>query len=234
MKVVVFEDNKKFAANLERIIRQCTHHPTSINTDDIADVTCWVEKTTEPVLYFLDIVIGDETLGFSLAELISEQNNGSLIVFLTDYPQKINYNPYFKTKAFSVIYKNNPSLDNEIENTILLAQKVLQSKCLYIHVDKFQTLYIPYENICYVEKIKKANKLCVHCTDGQYIIRETLEALLKKLLPFGFTRCHKSIIVNKSNIRKCDKPNMILVFHNGISCPYSYLYYLKGGLSEKP
>ena len=232
MKIAIFEDDREFANNLERLIRQYTHYPTVINTGDIEEMARWIEKTAEPVLYVLDIILGDKTAGFWIADLIEKKNSNSLIIFLTAYPQKINYNPYFKTKAFSVMYKDNPSLDIEIENTISLAEKALQDECLCIHVDKFQTLYIPYENICYIETIKNTNKLCIHCTDGQYVIRETLKSLLEQLSPFGFIRCHKSIIANQVNIRKWDKSTKTLIFHNGATSPYSYL--AKWGLDRKP
>jgi len=223
IRVAVFEDDRDFAAQLECLIRQYTHHPTAINTASIEELTRWIEKTDEPVLYFLDIVSDDKTLGFQIAQQICNQNNGSLIVFLTAYPKKIINNAFFKVKAFTVILKNNPALGDEIMETITLAEQVMQAKCLYIMVDKFQTLYIPYDKICYLETIKSTNKLCIHCNDGQYVIRETLKVMQESLAPLGFARCHKSILVNKANIRKMDKTAMSLTFHNGATCPYSYL-----------
>jgi len=84
---------------------------------------------------------------------------------------------------------------------------------MFINVGRFETL----------EAVKGTNKLCIHCMDGQYVIRETLKNLQEQLAPLGFVRCHKPIIVNKANIRKKDKSAMTLTFHNGSSCPFSYL-----------
>jgi len=228
-KIAIFEDDHGFATRLETLIRHYTHHPTAINTGVAGEITSWINKTTEPVLYLLDIVACGVTIGFQLAQQIAEQQIGSLIVFITAYPKEILYNPIFKTKAFSIILKNTLSLEDEIRKTIDLASQALQSKCLYISIGRFETLYIPYEKICYVEAIKGTNKLCIHCTDGQYVVRETLKNLLEQLAPFGFARCHKSIIVNMANIRKKDKSAMTLTFHNGALCPFSYL--MRGNLS---
>jgi len=228
MNIAIFEDDKDFSMQLETLIRQYTHYPTAINTDIAEEITSWINKTTEPVLYLLDIVAYGATVGFQIAQQIAEQQIGSLIVFITAYPKEIMYNPIFKTKAFNIILKNTASLEDEIKKTIDLASQALSSKCLHISIGKFETLYIPYEKICYIEAIKGTNKLCIHCTDGQYIIRETLKNLQEQLIPFGFVRCHKSIIVNKVNIRKKDKSSKILTFHNGASCPFSYL--MKGNL----
>ena len=228
MKIAIFEDDRSFASQLETLIRQYTHHPTAINTGVADEIINWIGKVTEPVLYLLDIVSCGKTTGFQIAQHIAERqsiggNVGSLIVFVTAYPQKILYNPAFKTRAFSVILKNALSLEVEIKETISLANQAMRSKCLYINIGKFETLYIPHEKICFVEAIKGTNKLCIHCTDGQYVVRETLKNLLEQLAPYGFVRCHKSIIVNKTNIRKKDSSAMTLTFHNGASCPFSYL-----------
>lgn len=231
MKIAVFEDDRTFADKLEILIRQFTHHPTTINTGVGTEIINWVTnkaRSAEPTLYLLDIVSNGKTTGFQIAKQIVELSNSSLIVFMTAYPQKIKYNATYKTKAFSVILKDAPSLEAEIKETIALAEQVFLSKCLYIHFGKSETLYIPYDKICFVESIKGTNKLCIHCVDGQYVIRETLKTLQEQLTPFGFVRCHKSIIVNKSNIRKRDKSSMTLTLNNGASCPYSYL--MKGGL----
>jgi len=229
MKIAIFEDDHCFATKLETLIRQHTHHPTVINTGVEKEITSWINKTKEPVLYLLDIVACGVTVGFQIAQQIAEQQIGSLIVFITTYPKEILYNPIFKTKAFSIILKNTLSLDDEIKKTIDIASQALHSKCLYIFTGKYETLYIPYEKIYFIEAIKGTNKLCIHCVDGQYVIRKTLKSLLEQLAPFGFVRCHKSIIVNKANIRKKDKSAMLITFHNGVSCPFSYL--MRGNLS---
>ena len=207
-----------------------TNHPTAINTSTPNDIIRWIKKTAEPVLYLLDIVSDSKTTGFQIAQHIDKQQSGSLVIFITAYPQSIQTNPHYKTMAFRVIYKNTPTLEQEIITTITLAEQVFLDKCLYIHCGKYETLYIPYDKICYREAVKGTNKVCIHCTDGQYLIRQTLKALQKQLAPFGFVRCHKSIIANRRNIRKRDKSSRILTFHNGATCPYSYL--MRGGLDD--
>jgi DNA-binding LytR/AlgR family response regulator len=228
MNIAIYEDDREFAGRLEMLISQYTHFPTVSNTADAAELWEQTDKAAGPVLYFLDIVLADTTLGFEAARRIVERDNGSLIVFLTAYPQKILSNSFFKIKAFNVILKSSPALGDEIKETISLAEQVLQAKCLYIHEDKFQTLYIPYDSICYIEAVKDTKRLCIHCLGGQYLIRGTLKNLHDLLAPSGFVRCHKSILVNKANIRKIDKTSMTITFQNGASCPYSYL--MKGGL----
>ncbi len=63
MKTTIFEDDREFATSLEHLIRQYTHHPTGINTRDITEITGWINKTSEPVLYRLDIILNDKIAG---------------------------------------------------------------------------------------------------------------------------------------------------------------------------
>jgi len=56
MKIAIFEDDHGFATRLETLIRHYTHHPTAINTGVAGEITNWINKTKEPVLYLLDIV----------------------------------------------------------------------------------------------------------------------------------------------------------------------------------
>jgi len=215
--IAVFEDDLDCAARLEKIIRQCTHYPTAIAWE----VTNFADRTPDPALYLLDIVKEGYTAGFQIAEHITGLANGSLIVFMTVYPQRINGNAYFKTKAFSFIDKDNPSMEQELRDTIRLAEQALTCRCILIHAGRFETLYIPYESINYIEAVKGTGKLCIHCKGGQYVIRETLENMSKLLAPHGFTRCHRSVIINLGNRLRVDKSGMTVHFQNGESCPYS-------------
>lgn len=221
MIIAVFEDDLHYAARLETIIRQCTHYPTAINTVDARAITAFADRTPAPALYLLDIVKEECPAGFQIAEHITRLENGSLIVFMTAYPQRMNDNAYFKTKAFSFIYKGNPKLERELCDTIQLAEQALTCRCVLIHAGRFETLYVPYENINYIEAIKGTGKLCIHCKDGQHVIRDTLENMSKLLAPHGFTRCHRSAIINLGNRLRVDKSGMTIHFQNGESCPYS-------------
>ena len=223
MNICVLEDDRDFALTLEKTIRQYTTFPTAINTASASELLEKASKLAEPALYFLDIILANKSTGFDVARHIAESSDSNLIVFMTAYPQRIVTNAFYKTKAFNVILKSNPSLYQEIEETITLAKQTLKGKCLFVHIDKFQTLYIPYDDIYYIEAEKGTNKLCVHSENGRNIIRGTLKELQKQLEPIGFARCHKSILVNKANIIRQDKSTKMLIFRNGVSCPYSYL-----------
>jgi len=230
MNIAVYEDDRIFADKLEKIIRIFTHSPTISNTANEKEFWEQTAKATGPILYFLDIVLAGTASGFEAAQRIAENDANSLIVFLTNYPEKIIHNSFFKTKAFSVIYKSNPVLEEEIKETISLAVKVVQGKCFLIHVDKFQTLHVPYDSICYIEAVKDSKTLCIHCLEGQYLIRGRLKSLYEILAPLGFVFCHKSILINKTNIRTMDKAKKSLIFSNGAYCPYSFR--MKGNLGD--
>jgi len=67
MQIAVFENDQTFAIQLETLIRQHTHHPTSINTCVAGEIFNWIKKTAEPTLYLLDIMSDGKMTGFQIA-----------------------------------------------------------------------------------------------------------------------------------------------------------------------
>lgn len=221
MTIAIFEDNRAHAAKLEQIIRKHTQYPSAINTGEAQGMIAFAKRSPGAMLYLLDIVKEERTDGFRIAEEITALDDGSLIVFLTDYPEKIQYNAYFKTKAFTCIYKENPSLERELWETIRLAEQALSGKCLLIHAGRFETLYLPYEDIFFLEAVKGTGKLCIHSQNGRYIIRATLREMEKTLASHGFVRCHRSVLLNTRQEMRMDSSSKTIFFPGGASCPYS-------------
>lgn len=227
LDIAVFEDDRVFANYMEQIIRSATNHPTAINTDSQNAIYHYLLKSTRPTLYFLDIIIENQPSGFELAERIYENAADSKIVFITKYPEAILGNAPYKVMAYSTILKCNPLLEQEIKDTIHLAQEEVLGNSLYVVHNRYEDLYIPINTICFIEHIISTNKICIHCIDGRYILWDSLKNISKRL-PGRFVRCHNSFLVNRDNIRCIDKKTRIITFVDGSQCPYSMMK--KGGL----
>jgi len=230
MNIAIYEDNREFAERLERYICQYTHFPPAINTGRRDELEQYVTGTVQPTLYFLDIVLDGTDNGFAIAERIAERKRSDLIVFLTAYKDRIIGNPFHLTKAYSVIFKDSQTLTQEIAATIDLAKQSLADKCLLRVIGKSENLYIPFDSILYIEHIKGSNKVCIHCTEGRYTVRDTLTAIHSKL-DERFARCHHAYIVNRGMIARIDKSDGTVHFMDGSACPYSQL--MRGNLYGK-
>lgn len=230
MNIAIYEDNREFAEQLERYICRYTHFSPVINTGRRDELERYIAGTVQPTLYFLDIVLDGEDNGLAIAELIAARKRSDLIVFLTAYKDRILGNPFYLTKAYSIIFKDSKTLTQEIAATIDLAKRSLVDKCLLRVIGKTENLYIPFDSILYVEHIKGSNKVCIHCIEGRYTVRDTLTAIHSKL-DERFARCHRAYIVNCRMIERINKSDCTVHFVNGSVCPYSQL--MKGNLYGK-
>jgi len=222
MRIAIFEDDESFARKLERIIQIYTHDAVSLNTNRNDELIGYIGQAAQPTLFFLDIMTNGIADGFTLADHIHNHACGHLVVFITAYPGKIIGNPPYLTKAFSLIFKDSPVLQSEVCATIDLAQSVMKKHSLLIHKGRLDSLYIPMDSIYFIENIKCSDKVCIHCKNGQFIIRCSLGSLLDNL-DERFVRCHHSFIVNLQNILRINKTERTVHFPDGLFCSYSYL-----------
>ena len=225
MKIAIYDDNREFAKTLERIAQAHTNDIISPGLIGESDLKIYLAQTMQPTLCFLDIMENGIASGFALADYINQLDSSHLVVFVTSYPGRIIGNPHYLTKAFSLILKGGSNFEGEVRSTIDLADSAIKKHSLLIHKGRFDSLYIPLESIYFIENIKGSGKVCIHCKNGQFIIRSSLTGLLEKL-DEQFVRCHYSFVVNRKNILRINKRERMVQFPGGLTCPYSYL---KGG-----
>lgn len=223
MNIAIYEDSKPFAQRLEKIVQCHTHYPPVINTTHADEMAQYIHTANGAHLYLLDIL--DESTGLSsglrLADKITARNNSDLLVFLTAYQNHILGCPPYLTQCFSVIFKDSPTLENEIQQTIFLSQDMLENKCLILrHHGRIESLYIPHSTITYIETVGN-HKVCIHCLEGQHTVNGTLVGLLKRLGNSAFCRCHNSYIVNRDNITRIIKRERKIILVTGECCYYS-------------
>lgn len=230
MNIAIYEDDRDYAMLLERHISRHTHFPTSINTGSRLAIEKYIKEKKEATLFFLDIILQGEDSGFAVAEMIAEQKRGDLIVFMTSNTEKIIANPFHKTIAFNIIFKNSDSLMQEVADTITLARESLANTCLLHAVSKTENLYIPFDGILFIEYLKGSSKVLIKCINAEFTIRGTLSKIHEKL-DSRFVRCHKSYVVNSTKVVKLDKTAKKVHLINGVECPYSL--FMKSGLIRK-
>lgn len=223
MDVIIFEDDPEFAKNLECIITDSFKSVEIIaNTDSMEEISDYISKMNSPALFFLDIVLGKKSLGLTAARRIMESKVGSLIVFITDYPNKILFHSIFKVNSYNIILKKSPCLEEEIKVTIESALKdVLIDQC-FIYQDRFTMLSLDREGIIYVETVKGKKRVCIHHESGVYMLNIRMNAIMPKL-GVNFFRCHNSYIVNMKKIAEINHRERKIIMNSGSVCYYSYL-----------
>lgn len=163
-------------------------------------------KEQAPDVLFLDIDMPDLN-GLQVAQVIGELNPQVKIVFSTAYDHYAV--EAFKLRAFHYMVKPYDERDltlvfdelrksrrGEREESPEQAAKPATGKtCVKLAIEVNGAIkYVSPKDIAFISKEGKF--LQVHTREGAYGATYTLSELEKKLMPFGFFRCHKSYLVN--------------------------------------
>jgi len=223
MDVIILEDDLDFAWNLENMIISIFKSvDIVISTDNFEEITGYLSRMNSPALFFLDIVIGQESIGLNIARLIMENKMSSKIVFITDYPDKVLFRSVYKVHSYNIILKKSPCFEEEVKVTIESALRDIFIDGCFVYQDRFTRFSIDREGIIYIETVKGKKKVCIYHENGVYMLSMRMDAMMQKLGD-GFCRCHDSYIVNMKKIAEINYRERKITLSNGGTCYYSYM-----------
>lgn len=183
-------------------------------------------------LFFLDIGLKTKMNGFMLAQEIRIMQPRCFIVFITSYAEMGYLTFQYKVEALDYIIKDNKeNMHKRIQECIVRVDE------LYSTYDtKFQRIFViknsgvklvtQYEDILFFETSINEHRIILYGKKQRIEFAGNLKDLLKEL-DDNFYRCHRSYIVNKSNIGCIDVKNRIIHMISGETCPVS-VRLLKG------
>lgn len=217
MNIAICEDNSVEMKTLRTYLEGSLHWKQhfSISTFDRAEKLLLHIKENAQVfdMIFFDIIM-DGINGFEAATQIRSLNKQTIIVFITSDTSYV-YSGY-EINAFRYLLKpvNSQCINN------ILGEAISQINSLYSHMtlsigDRF--VRISTNNILYVESM--LHKIYVHTTTEIIQYYGKLSAEEGKYFAKGFARCHRSYLVNMSQIKAIEKNEIILM--NGARLPLS-------------
>lgn len=166
-------------------------------------------------IYLLDIVT-NKTSGINAARRIREEYEDwvSVIIMVTSHTE-------FKYEALSsrlylldFINKLN-SMENKIKEDLVIAMKHYDNRQKQIKYTYNRNFYnIELREIICIEKEQDSKRCVVTTKYGQQIIPGTLNDVYK-MLDDRFLKVHKSLIINKDEIREFEPSTNKLTFKNG-------------------
>lgn len=175
-----------------------------VGTANNASNTLKLVKERKPDLVLLDIELPDMN-GIELAEKLQRVKPDLYIVFITAHKE---YSiEAFHLYAYDYILK---PIDRErVKTTVRRIQQVIQAseKILASHPQTSRIIinlgnervFLNFEDIYYLEK--HGRHTIIHCVNGKFKTRETLQDLEQRL-GTGFFRSHKSYIINMEQIER--------------------------------
>ena len=225
MNIAIFGDDK---SDLERIENAIIESKIIVNivlkTDNSNEIINYLLFNDSPLLFILDIVAEEKTIGFELCNKILSNNERNSILFITNNPQHIIYNIDYKLASICFILKDSKNFKLEVKRVLENCSKELDDTNYYsIYTKSVGTINIHYDDIYFFEKVKNSYKICVHHSSGESIFTGNLKTICNELKHF-IVRCHGSYAVNPKYIENIITSEKKIIFKNGLYCFYSRFY----------
>ncbi|MEZ5012841.1 MAG: LytTR family transcriptional regulator DNA-binding domain-containing protein [Chitinophagales bacterium] len=185
----------------------------------------------KPDLIFLDIQM-PKINGFEMLELLDERpavifttafDEYALKAFevhATDYLLK----PFTKERFDAAItkWKNVRPAQSATDDLLeTIAMQPTQNQRVVVKL-KDKIKIIPFHEIHYLEA--EGDYVMIHTQEGRYLKNKTMSFFEKNLDPTTFNRCHRSYIVNLTQITRIevyDKDNHVAILRSGAKVPVS-------------
>lgn len=213
IEVYICEDNDKQREMITNYVRnyimiENLDMRVVISTSNPDDLLNTVEKQHER-LYLLDIELGTKINGIQLANEIRKTDVDSKIVFVTTHAEMAMLTFEYQLEVLDFILKDNPDgLQQRIIQVLDLAIKRFhqsqQTDEEYLQIkvgERVRSFKI--KDILFIESSVVPHKLIMHLKKSQVEYYGTIKNTEK--LSNVFFKCHKSIVVNRDNIRSVNK-----------------------------
>lgn len=157
-------------------------------------------------VYLLDIEIAGAS-GIQLAEQIRQTNQYALIIFMTSYPKYVT--EVFDVNTFDFLLKP-VTFENFKKVIYKVSDYISASKMNFVFMHNKNQYAVPYQNIIYIEKIKR--KAYIHTNSGyMYECHMTMEEIIGELSMDMFVKINRACIVNLSMIDEIIRDEIHLI-----------------------
>lgn len=182
-----------------------------------------VKETEDVGIYFLDIDLGADMTGLTLAQEIRKYDPRGFIIFVTTHSEMSYMTFIYKLEALDFILKDNPEeLDRRVYECILKANQRFASVNNKVQANfsvkvNEKVITVDYDEILFFETSTNVHKIILHCKKCEMEFWGKIKDIEKEV-DERFYRCHRSFLVNKDNIREIDFRNRVIYMVNGDEC----------------
>jgi two-component system response regulator AgrA len=193
-----------------------------VSTSRPKEILEQMHKMDSRHLYFLDIDIkGTEKKGLEVAQEIRERDPYGTIVFVTTHSEFGVLTYQYKVAALDFIAKDQPesTYKEAVREAVLFVQRnesTAISEDAITFTNGQKDFQVSLADILYIETTEQPHKLRLIGTKQRiefYAKLNEVEAKDERLL-----KCHRSFVVNTTNISRIDKKEKMIYFENGESC----------------
>lgn len=185
-----------------------------------------IKEQFDTKIYILDIEMSIVS-GLEIASEIREDDDESIIMFVTAHPECQNDIFYSRLQAVDYISKNEKYTER-LQKTIEYVIDKKYNNRAFNFISNHIHYRVLYKEINYIDKCSSLNKSNIHLVDGQTKETTISIAQLKEKLGSAFYQTHKSCLINVNNIKHIDYTNCVIKFKNGDSTTLLALAAKKG------
>jgi len=208
---------------LDMKIELCTGNPN--------EIIKYVKDNEINGIYFFDIELGNNHNGVEIANIIRNHDPRGYIVFITAHPRYMSLTFKYRVEALAYIQKQ--ETDTVLNDVYECMQNAYQKHvtrsitgCFTFQTHDRLKISCTHDDILFFEtetSTSATNRLILHTKLRNYLLYSTLEKVLMELPMGSFILCHRSFIVNISNITEkariglCEGKDR-MVMPNGAEC----------------
>lgn len=213
--ILLCDDNDVFLSETEKIISDRFNGISNIITSkNVAEALAEISEINADIAV-LDIEIGKES-GIDLAKILNEKFPECRIIYLTNH---ISYatDVYSTEHTYFVVKEDmQKNLPKAIEKAI--AEKEAKKNDFITVSSKDRKRILRICDILYCERTGRTTTISLN-NDESFVSLENLDKLYEMLSEKGFTKCHKSFIVNMDRVSEIFRNKY--VFEGGKEVPIS-------------
>ncbi|MGM0123560.1 two-component system, LytTR family, response regulator AgrA [Enterococcus sp. AZ194] len=227
MNIFILEDDLMQQQRLEQLIKEILSEykwfPRLISTTAQPQrLLKKAEKAQGKSIYFLDIEIKNEKKnGLEVAQDIRKFDPYGMIVFVTTHFEFAPHTYKYKVSALDFINKENDEIVIKSQVTECMALlfnpgNQLVSDEAFIFENKHSHFQIPFSNILYFETSSISHKIRLIGKTKIIEFYATLDEI--EQLDSRFFKCHRSFVINLSNVESINRSENIVAFENNHTC----------------
>lgn len=229
LPIFICEDDLAQRKRLEKIIENYTSieeldMKIMVSTEDPHTLINYLEQNPDGSgLYFFDMDLNCDIDGIALARKARELDPDGKIVFVTAHEELAPSIFEHKIEALDYIVKTDEV--DRIRQKVMECIQVVESrqkqskKSFFKVTARGRTQLVPFQDIMFFEKKVDHDRIDLHLESSQIQFRGVLNEV-EESNP-NFIRVHRSIVVNKLNIKHVHRGSMELEMVNGEICVLS-------------
>lgn len=222
MNIAICDDERVFREKIVDYLKPYLADHSDITECEFCcgeDLVAEYEQGTRFDLIFLDVEMSHMN-GIDAAQKIRVLDDNVMFIFVTSHTSYVS--EAFLVNAIQFLIKpiNQDVFNREFSRAICIYKK-RKFKYKIMHNDSLE--YVEIQNLMYIETFGRHLKAVTSEKVYEYV--GNISAEEKKLMDYGFVRCHKAFLLNMYYIYKPEKDTFIL--SNGKNVPIGRGYKIE-------